>query len=148
MKVYVASSWRNPHQQKIVALLRHCRHEVYDFRNPPNGSGFSWQQLGFPEQPLGERRAWNAATLRQALEHPIAIAGHAADLQALDECDACVYVTPCGRSASWELGYAMAKGKFCFVLQLEEEEPELMLRGASILGSLAELVDVFARGQL
>lgn len=31
MKVYVASSWRNEHQQGVVKLLRDAGHEVYDF---------------------------------------------------------------------------------------------------------------------
>ena len=33
-KVYVASSWRNPIQPAIVALLRGHALDVYDFRNP------------------------------------------------------------------------------------------------------------------
>ena len=36
-KIYVASSWRNPHQPAIVEELRVAGHEVYDFRNPPGG---------------------------------------------------------------------------------------------------------------
>ena len=39
MKTYVASSWRNSHQQSVVHVLRTAGHEVYDFRNPPHGRG-------------------------------------------------------------------------------------------------------------
>jgi hypothetical protein len=46
MKLYVASSWRNPLQPTIVHALRRSGHEVYDFRNPKEGdTGFGWQQV-------------------------------------------------------------------------------------------------------
>lgn len=41
-KIYVASSWRNEYQPMIIPVLLSMGHEVYDFRNPPNGSkGFA-----------------------------------------------------------------------------------------------------------
>jgi hypothetical protein len=45
-RIYLASSWRNPHQPMLVDLLRKDGHEVYDFRNPPNLNGFAWPQIG------------------------------------------------------------------------------------------------------
>lgn len=75
--------------------------------------------------------------------HPIAIAGYAADLGALRDCEACVYVLPCGRSASWEFGYAMGQGKPCYVVWFGEHEPELMFREARVLASMNDLFDVF-----
>lgn len=33
-RIYLASSWRNEHQPRILALLRDAGHEVYDFRHP------------------------------------------------------------------------------------------------------------------
>ena len=45
MRIYVASSWRNTHQQAIVAALREAGHDVYDFRNPrPGDKGFAWSR--------------------------------------------------------------------------------------------------------
>ena len=46
MKIYVASSWRNEHQQRVVKLLEEKGHEVYDFKHP-NGdnNGFSWGEV-------------------------------------------------------------------------------------------------------
>jgi hypothetical protein len=45
-RIYVASSWRNPIQQQIVADLRGSGHEVYDFRNPaPDNHGFGWSEV-------------------------------------------------------------------------------------------------------
>lgn len=39
-KIYVASSWRNGHQQNVVAALRGIGFEVYDFKNPNGEEGF------------------------------------------------------------------------------------------------------------
>lgn len=43
--VYVASSWRNPIQTVVCAALRSVGIDHYDFRNPPNGTGFSWLEV-------------------------------------------------------------------------------------------------------
>ena len=46
MKIYVASSWRNPEQPEVVTALRSLSYEVYDFRNPGDGkSGFGWREI-------------------------------------------------------------------------------------------------------
>jgi hypothetical protein len=50
-------------------------------------------------------------------------------MDALRECDACVMVQPCGRSAALELGWAAGAGKATLVL-LADVEPELMLKMA------------------
>ena len=136
-KIYVASSWRNLHQPLVVQALRELGHDVYDFRRPPGGSAFSWKEVD------GGWQGWTTEQYREALRHPIARAGFASDMKALRECDACVLVMPCGRSANWELGFAMGEGKPGFVVQLEPAEPELMYSGATILASVAELRDVF-----
>ena len=44
-KVYVASSWSNEYQPRIVAFLRERGHEVYDFRNPERKTDFCWSQI-------------------------------------------------------------------------------------------------------
>jgi len=139
-KIYVASSWRNPHQQSVVEILRQSGHDVYDFRNPaPGNNGFGWRQIN-PHWVPGEPVA--AEELVKTLQHPIAKAGYLLDITALRECDVCVYVLPCGRSASWEFGYAMGQGKRCYVVQLEPQEPELMFREATFITSLDGLRDV------
>lgn len=45
MKIYVASSWRNERQNVVVKALLAAGHDVYDFKNPPNGSAFAWSQI-------------------------------------------------------------------------------------------------------
>ncbi len=138
MNIYVASSWRNLLQPAIVLALRRCGHEVYDFRNPaPGNNGFSWREI----DPNWEQ--WTAKQYREAMKHPIAIAGYRHDIAALNTCDTCVLVLPSGRSASWELGYAMGAGKRGVVVQLDKIEPELMYREAQIVTSMDELFDLF-----
>ena len=138
MKIYVASSWRNLLQPGIVVALRRCGHDVYDFRNPaPGNHGFRWSDID------PDWQAWDAATYRLSLNHPIAVAGYKLDITALRECEAVVCVLPCGRSASWEFGYAMGMGKIGYVVQFEPQEPELMFSEATILTNMSELFDHF-----
>lgn len=122
MKIYVASSWRNLYQQGVVRILRAHGHEVYDFRNPPNGTGFGWRQLG-----AGDPQDWSPLDYREILQRPRAQEGFNADMDALKACDACVLVLPCGRSAHLELGWATGAGKRAIVLCADTiDEPELM----------------------
>ena len=51
-KIYVASSWKNPYQPQVVNKLREQGHQVFDFRNPPDGKG------GFTVQEVLERIPW------------------------------------------------------------------------------------------
>lgn len=43
--VYVASSWRNPIQPAVCAILAAAGIDHYDFRNPEGGTGFSWSEV-------------------------------------------------------------------------------------------------------
>lgn len=136
-KIYVASSWRNPLQPKVVAALRDEGHEVYDFRNPaPGNTGFAWSAID-PE--------WLKWTPRQFVHHiehsPIAGDGFRLDRDALNWCDTCVLVLPCGRSAHLEAGYACGQGKdVLFMLHEDKFEPELMyLLGNGFVTNTTEL---------
>jgi hypothetical protein len=106
MKIYVASSWRNPWQPGVVKLLRTLGHEVYDFREPtPGAKGFSWSEID------SKWKDWNAHSYKKALSHPVAESGFKSDMDALKWCDACVMVLPCGNSANLECGWACGNGK-------------------------------------
>lgn len=122
-RIYVASSWRNPLQPDIVKALRGSGHEVYDFRNPgPGDNGFAWSEID-PDW-LGWKPRKFAELVRT---HPVARAGFNKDKAALDWCDTCVLVLPCGRSAHLEAGYAAGQGKrTIFYLHEDKFEPELM----------------------
>lgn len=61
------------------------------------------------------------------LNNPVSARGFPLDKQALDDCDVCVCVLPCGRSAHLEAGYAAGRGKkVIFCLHPDKFEPELM----------------------
>lgn len=122
-RVYVASSWRNSYQPEVVSVLLHCGLDVYDFRHPePGDDGFSWSQID------PDWQSWNPIAFRTALEHPIAVAGHRNDHEAMRWADACVLVLPAGRSAHLEAGMMAGWGKPVAVYIPEHVEPELMYR--------------------
>lgn len=138
MRIYVASSWRNLLQPGIVHMLKRIGHEVYDFRNPyPGYHGFSWREIDT------NWMNWTPQEWRKGLEHPVSVEGYKADMKGLDWCDVCVLVLPAGRSASFELGYAMGKGKKGYVIALDNVEPELMFLEATILCSMNDLFEAF-----
>lgn len=119
-RIYLASSWRNPYQPEYVELLRAVGHQVYDFRNPPNSSGFKWGDIGL-SVPC------TATDYRAALlTHPRASQGFMVDFAAMRWADTGLLVLPCGRSAHLELGWMSGAGKRTIILTRDGEEPELM----------------------
>jgi len=123
MKIYVASSWRNRYQPGVVERLRGEGYSVYDFRHPAkDNDGFHWSEIDVAWQ------RWTPDAFRTALCHPVAADGFGLDMDALQECDACVLVLPAGRSAHLEMGQAAGAGKFTVVYIPEQVEPELMYR--------------------
>lgn len=123
MKIYVASSWRNEHQQSVVNFLRECGHEVYDFKKPLDGkAGFHWSEID------PNWKSWTTQQYREALRHEYAQFGFNQDFDAMEAADACVLVLPCGRSAHLEAGWMKGAGKtvFAYIPDGEAVEPELM----------------------
>lgn len=148
MRIYVASSWRNPHLDTVIAQLRDQGHEVYDFR--ASSTAFTWSSL-FPDLQKGDKVT--AHDLRQALAQPATTEAFHADRDALIAAEAVVYVLPCGRDAAMELGYAAGlnqgiPGRWAhatLALVLEPVEPDLMVKFADgICGSMVELFDVLS----
>lgn len=128
--IYVASSWRNPTQPSVVAALRSVGHEVYDFREPEAGdNGFHWADVyGRP----GDAAEWvegvPADEMLRGLDHPLAVTGFGLDMAAMERCDTCVLVLPCGRSAHLELGWFVGQGRRTAILLEDPCQPELMYR--------------------
>ena len=125
MKIYVASSWRNEHQQRIVCVLRKAGHEVYDFKHPTEqDAGFSWSEI----DPNWQE--WSIVKYIGALAHDKAKLGFNRDFDAMKAADACVLVLPCGRSAHLEAGWMKGVGKkvYAFVPRDYKMEPELMYK--------------------
>jgi hypothetical protein len=128
-KIYLASSWRNTAQPALVAALREDGHEVYDFRNPPNATGFAWKQVGYDQDFIasGDVTPKDLVTYRRALKHPRAVEGFKSDFDAMKWADTFVLLLPCGRSAHLEAGWAAGAGKPVHVLlSTDRFEPELM----------------------
>ena len=138
-KIYVASSWRNQHYPEVVECLRAAGHEVYDFRNPPDGgNGFRWTDID------ENASNWTFEQYAEGLHHPKAEKQFIGDLEALEWADTCVLVLPCGRSAHTEAGWMAGAGKRVIVYIPEMQEPELMYKlFDKVVGSLDDLVNCF-----
>ena len=143
-KIYLASSWRNAEQPLMVEFLRAAGHEVYDFRHPhlgpgKRGVGFQWSRV----DPAWE--SWTSEQYRDALKHPEACDGFAADLAGMQWADTCVLLLPCGRSAHTEAGWMAGQGKEVLAV-LRPGEPELMyglfdrlvISDEELIGALAD----------
>ena len=112
-------------------------HDVYDFRNPPSGDeGLKWSCVS--EDYL----AWTPQEYREQLKHPKAVRQFANDTEAMEACDVCVMVLPCGRSAHTETGWFAGKGKTTIAYIPEKQEPELMYKLFSVVCcSMDELIE-------
>ena len=124
MKIYVATSWRNEYQPEVVRVLRGDGHAVYDFRGE---YGFSWREVH------EDWRDWTPKQYLEGLKHPAADRGFTRDMEALIWCEVCVYVMPCGPSASMEMGWAKGAGKHVIVYIPELREPDLMVKMADFI---------------
>lgn len=129
-KIYVASSWRNQHQNSVVRVCRALGHDCYDFKNPtPGNEGFSWGQID---------HAWSKWTpkdyIEKAINHSITNDGFKLDMNALNWCDTCILLLPCGRSAHLEAGYCIGQKKATAVfISNEKFEPDLMYKMANLV---------------
>lgn len=134
MNIYVASSWRNDLQPSVVRGLRALGHKVYDFKVD---SAFGWHQID------ENWKNWTPNEARGMLLHPLSQRGFTSDKAALDQCDVCVLVLPCGRSSHLELGYAIGQGKPGIVFwpsDLHPYDPDLMyLLAQYVVTSSSEL---------
>lgn len=135
--IYVASSWRNTLQQGVVHTLRAAGFRVYDFKNPPNKTGFHWREVSLPH----DNDAADVGDYLRALEHPRSIEGFNSDFDAMQAADIFVLVLPCGRSAHLELGWAVGAGKRTAILLEDPCTPELMYKMVDYLApSLFDLL--------
>ena len=122
-KIYVASCWRNELFPGVVKGLRETGHEVYDFRNPPSGDpGFKWSSVS------EDYMECSPAEYLDMLHHPKAERQFHNDINAMEACDTCVLVLPCGRSAHTEAGWFAGKGRTVIAYIPEKQEPELMYK--------------------
>lgn len=137
LSIYVASSWRNEFYPEVLIKLREVGFQVYDFRNPPSGDpGFKWSSVS------EDFMEWSPKKYREMLKHPKAERQFDNDIMAMEACDACVLVLPCGRSAHTEAGWFAGRGKKVLAYIPEKQEPELMYKLFSgICCSIEELIE-------
>jgi len=122
-KIYVASSWRNEFYSEVVDTLRDVGHDVYDFRNPPSGyGGFKWSNVD------PNYMDWTPEEYRLQLSCSQAERQFKNDIEAMESCDVCILVLPCGRSAHTEAGWFVGKGKKVIAYIPIKQEPELMYK--------------------
>ena len=139
MKLYIASNWRNQYYPEVVRSLREAGFDVYDFRNPGEGEEpFKWSFVG------DDWLEWSPTQYRDKLQHPRAVRQFGNDIRAMESCDACVLVLPCGRSAHTEAGWFAGRGKKVIVYIPERQEPELMYKlFDGVACSIEELIAAF-----
>lgn len=142
MKIYAASSWRNPIHPAVVHILRKCGHEVFDYRHPePGNNGFKWDQCGISYKH-GDRVTYEQ--YMDMLNNPVAKHAFDLDFRGLDSADACVLTLESGKSSHLELGYAIGKGKLSVIILPPDIEPDLMYKMAThIIDGPAGLFDIF-----
>ena len=97
---------------------------MYDFRNPGDGGdGFRWSDIS------ADWLEWEPQRYRDELvNNPRCDCQFANDLRAMQSCDVCVLLLPCGRSAHTEAGWFAGRGKKVIVHIPVKQEPELMYR--------------------
>lgn len=142
-RIYLASSWRNEQQPRVLKLLRDAGFSCYDFRNPPNNSGFGWEQI------CGDWKMWTARDFRDALNSQRANEGFDSDFCAMEDAHACVMLQRCGVSAALEIGQMTGRDKFTVAYLADGCEPELMLKMCdALVCDDAELLSAIERHYL
>ncbi|MGH3556012.1 MAG: hypothetical protein ACRDTK_00565 [Mycobacterium sp.] len=133
--IYVASSWRNQLQPRVVESLRSLGHWVYDFKRPSSTAqrGFNPTDLDPEHSNPVDGDPWTIGSVSAtdyvvALSHPAAVEGFVRDFDAMLAADTFVLVLPCGRSAHLELGWAVGAGRRTAILLDNPCTPELMYR--------------------
>lgn len=126
MKIYLASSWRNNHYYKMLDRLLNLGYEVYDFRNA--NSKFSWKQV----DPLTAMT--NTKLYLEHINDELCEKAYSNDISALDGCDVCVMLMPCGNSAHMEAGRASATKPLCVFLGDDDSiRPDLMWKMGDLI---------------
>ena len=113
MKIYLATSWKNEHYERVLNLLTNDGHDVYDFRK----DGFHWSKVG-----LDTNGEWSIIDYLYSLEEPEAYKGFRRDVEALATANVCVMLLPCGNSSHLEAGYKVGRGGK-LVIYIDENDP-------------------------
>lgn len=144
-RIYLASSWRHTNYDNIARTLKNVlpRHTFYNFKDPECSFVFQWSQID------KKWNNWSPYEFRNILNTDIRTReGFLSDKIAIDWCDICVLILPCGRSAHLELGVSIGMGKTTTILLDKTFEPELMYKYVDYLAiDLQDLIDFLKRCQ-
>jgi hypothetical protein len=126
-RLYVASSWKNPFYDSLIAALIRDGHSVHDWRRSgADGSGFSWSKL----DPMWE--SWTPTQYASFIYCEAAHQAFCSDRDGIIWADTIVLLMPAGASSHAELGFAARLGnKQIFILlpgglPMGAWKPELM----------------------
>ncbi len=125
IRVYVASSWKNTHYDRVCEAIRARGHEVADWREGEHPMS-RWSAANEEFERASREQSWTPELARAAVTHPLARAVFERDMRLLDSADALVLLTPCGRSAHFEAGIAQGREMPRAILFADNAEPELM----------------------
>jgi len=106
MNIYISSSWKQRERVRALAIrLRVAGHEVYDFTDPACRNTVEIPPERFPEQFDPSKHVYheyiNVPEWRSAVE---------CNRQALELCNLCVLLLPCGNDAHADWAYAVGAG--------------------------------------
>lgn len=118
MKLYIASSWKNPIFDSIVTALRAAGHEVYDFKDTEYS--FEWKEID------ENYTKWTSKQFLDNLYSKKPLDAFDIDYEAMDTAEGCVLVLPAGCSAHLEAGYFCGANKPLFILLNEVPIAETM----------------------
>lgn len=136
-QIYVASSWRNTEQPRVVKALRSAGYGVYDFKD----EGFAFSDVPLPFSHQHESLENNEYL--DLIAHPMCDEGYQRDMNALFNADIVVLVLPCERDAHLELGWAVGAGKQTHILLDNPTKASLMYKMVDFLHpSLEDLLVV------
>lgn len=110
MKIYIATSWKNNVIAIIVGnLLKAYGHKVYIFCDPDEPAA----RISLRLRKNDETKLWDSLN---AICSDDVMEIFESDLKNLKECDLCFLITPSGKSAHMEAGYAVGSGKMLVIL--------------------------------
>ena len=125
MKIYLASSWCNDHIDEVKDILKARDDQVYDAR-----------QIDYTF-PLNIHSG-QVSDFVAALNEPQAADAFSRDLYELVACDALVCILPCGRSAHFALGFAVALNRLTVLIH-DGASPDLLHLGVDAVVQMDRL---------
>ena len=129
-RIYIASIWKNPCQQKLVEELRKRGHKVYDFKHPSGRNDtVVWESVSVTQnlRSAYKENCLKGVEFKRMLSDRQSIKRFEEHFAAMQDADTCVLLLPAGRSSHIEAGHMNGMGKRVFVMDTSKSvTPELM----------------------